>query len=197
MFRALRNLCRLVRIGLTLARYGALDTVAGVAVPPLVLRLARPMRRKDLPERPGQRLAAALTALGPSFIKLGQALSTRADLDGEAVAADLSALQDKLAPFPADAARATVAAELGRPVEELFAAFDDKPIAAASIAQVHFARTTEGAEVAVKVLRPGIEVLFARDIDLFLWLAELAERFVPRLRSPPARRPRSRRCVRL
>src|SRR5256885_12234244 len=133
MFRALRNLSRLNRIGLTLARYGALDGLDRVGVPPATLTLANIFRRKDLPERPGERLAAALTALGPTFIKLGQALSTRADLVGEAIATDLSLLQDKLEPFPSEAARATIVAELGRPIEALFAGFDHTPVAAASI----------------------------------------------------------------
>ena len=90
MLRALRNLHRLVRIALTLARHGALDGLERVGLPPLLLRLADLFRRSELPPRAGQRLALALTALGPSFVKLGQALSTRADLVGEAVAADLS-----------------------------------------------------------------------------------------------------------
>jgi len=182
MLRALRNLHRLVRIALTLARHGALDGLERVGVPPLLLGLANLFRRSDLPPRPGQRLALALTALGPSFVKLGQALSTRADLVGEAVAADLSNLQDKLAAFPGEQARATITAELGQPVETLYQRFDDTAVAAASIAQVHFATTADGSEVAVKVLRPGVELLFARDIDLFLWLAELVERLAPRLR---------------
>ena len=182
MFRALRNLRRLARIGLTLARHGVLDDLDRVGGPALVAEIGRRLRRRDAPDRPGRRLAAALVALGPSFIKLGQALSTRADVVGEAVAADLSTLQDKLAPFPAAEARATIAAEFGAPLETLFARFDDEPIAAASIAQVHFAETTDGRPVAVKVLRPGIEGLFARDIDLFLWLATLLERHVARLR---------------
>ncbi|MBM3537520.1 MAG: 2-polyprenylphenol 6-hydroxylase [Alphaproteobacteria bacterium] len=182
MFRALRNLHRLVRIALTLARHGALDGLERVGTPPSFLVLANLFRRTDLPPRPGQRLALALTALGPSFVKLGQALSTRADLVGEAVAADLSSLQDKLAPFPGEQARATIVTELGQPVETLFRRFDDAAVAAASIAQVHFATAADGNEVAVKVLRPGVERLFARDIDLFLWLAELAERLVPRIR---------------
>jgi ubiquinone biosynthesis protein len=182
MFRTLRNLRQLGRIGLTLARYGALDDFDAATVPRALRTLTRLLRRRDLPDRPGQRLAAALVALGPSFIKLGQALSTRADLVGEAVATELSALQDKLAPFPAEEARATITAEFGVPVETLFAAFADTPVAAASIAQVHFAETADGRSVAVKVLRPGIETLFARDIDLFRWLATLLERHVPRLR---------------
>src|SRR5215472_13948558 len=144
MFRALRNLRLLGRIGLTLARYGALDDFDAAATPRSLRTLTRLLKRRDLPDRPGQRLAAALVALGPSFIKLGQALSTRADLVGEAVAAELSALQDKLAPFPAEDARTTIASEFGMSVEALFRHFDDTPVAAASIAQVHFAETTEG-----------------------------------------------------
>ncbi len=182
MLRPFRNLRRLIRIGHTLASYGALDELERFGLPPLALRLMAPFRRRDLPARPGERLALALTTLGPSFVKLGQALSTRADLVGEAVAADLSGLQDKLAPFPAVEARAAIAAELGQPIELLYRSFDDQAVAAASIAQVHFAVTREGAPVAVKVLRPGVEQLFARDVDLFLWLAQLAERLMPRLR---------------
>jgi ubiquinone biosynthesis protein len=176
MVRALRNLSRLCGIGVTLARWGALDGLDKFGLSPSVLRLANLIRRDNLPARPGQRLAAALHALGPSFVKLGQALSTRADLVGEAVATDLSDLQDKLEPFPAIEARATIAAEFGAPVDALFQGFDDRPIAAASIAQVHFALAADGTEVAVKILRPGVEALFARDIDLFLWLAEIVER---------------------
>src|SRR5690606_22981540 len=126
---------------------------------------------------PGQKLAAALQDLGPTFIKLGQALSTRPDLLGEEVARDLSFLQDRLPPFPSAEAVATVEAELGQPITALFAEFDPEPIAAASIAQVHFAVTEDGRPVAVKILRPGIEAAFARDLDLFLWLARLMERF--------------------
>jgi ubiquinone biosynthesis protein len=132
--------------------------------------------------RPGQRLAAALQRLGPSFIKLGQVLSTRADLLGEQVAADLSSLQDRLPPFPGNEACRIIEEELGRPVSALFLSFDDEAIAAASIAQVHFAVTTTGEPVAVKVLRPGIAHAFARDLDLFFWLADLIERTQPGLR---------------
>ena len=91
-------------------------------------------------------------------------------------------LQDRLPPFPGAEARALIEAEFARPLDGLFASFDEPAIAAASIAQVHFARTTDGHEVAVKVLRPGIAAAFARDLDLFLWLADLAERLQPALR---------------
>lgn len=139
-------------------------------------------RRGAVWPRPGQRLAAALEELGPSFIKLGQLLSTRADLLGEEITADLASLQDRLPPFPGSAACALIETEFGCPLRTLFASFDQTAIAAASIAQVHFARTIEGREVAVKVLRPGIAEAFARDLDLFLWLAEWSERLQPALR---------------
>ena len=141
---------------------------------------ARP--RSRVSPRPGQRLAAAFEELGPSFIKLGQLLSTRADLLGEEITADLTGLQDSLPPFPGAEAQALVEAEFARPLDGLFASFDEGAIAAASIAQVHFARTADGHEVAVKVLRPGIAAAFARDLDLFLWLAGLGERLQPALR---------------
>ena len=139
-------------------------------------------RRGPVQPRLGQRLAAAFEELGPSFIKLGQLLSTRADLLGEELTIDLASLQDRLPPFSGNEARALIEAEFGRRLESLFAAFDEIAMAAASIAQVHFARTGEGAEVAVKVLRPGIGEAFARDLDLFLWLAGMGERLQPALR---------------
>jgi ubiquinone biosynthesis protein len=179
-----RNLARLVRIGLALARHDVLfplDRVAGAA---RFLHVTRLIRRRGAAgnARPGERLAAAFTEMGPSFIKLGQILSTRADLLGDEIAEDLARLQDRLPPFPGAEARALIEAEFGRPVESLFAAFDDTAVAAASIAQVHFAVTADGREVAVKVLRPGIARAFARDLDLFLWLARLSERTRPALR---------------
>jgi ubiquinone biosynthesis protein len=183
VFRSLRNLTRLMRIALTMARHDALfplDTVAGMAP---FLRVTRLLRRHRPGEgRPGERLAAALTELGPSFIKLGQLLSTRADLLGDEITEDLAQLQDRLPPVPGAQARALIEDEFEQPLATLFAAFDDTPTAAASIAQVHFAVTAEGTEVAVKVLRPGIARAMARDLDLFLWLANLAERTQPQLR---------------
>jgi ubiquinone biosynthesis protein len=183
MFRSARNIFRLCQIALTLARHDALFPLEGLPGAAPVLALARLFRPPGpTTRRPGERLAEALHALGPSFIKLGQALSTRADLIGEELATDLSALQDRLPPFPGAEARAIVAKELGAPIESLFQSFENVPVAAASIAQVHYAVTAEGEAVAVKVLRPGIAKAFARDLDLFLWIAALAERTQPSLR---------------
>src|SRR5579862_6475599 len=131
--RAGRNLVRLCRIALTLARHDALFPLAGVPGAWPLLALARLVpRRKSagVAARPGVRLADALHALGPSFIKLGQMLSTRADLVGEEIASDLSSLQDRLPPFPVAAARAAIAAGLGQPVETLFQSFEEVPVAA-------------------------------------------------------------------
>jgi len=182
MFAGIRHTLRLIAIARTLRRHDALfplDWVQGAGPLPW---LANRFRRRGVAGRPGERLAAALQELGPSFIKLGQSLSTRADLLGEELADDLSRLQDRLPPFPGEVARRIVAEELGAPIDSLFASFDDVPVAAASIAQVHFAVTTAGEPVAVKVLRPGVEAAFERDLALFHWLARLAERLDPRQR---------------
>ena len=121
-----------------------------------------------------EKLAERLEEAGPASIKLGQMLATRPDIVGEDMALALEHLQDRLPPFPEKAARKTIEVEFGRRVETLFSAFGP-PIAAASIAQVHKAVTSDGADAAVKVLRPGIESQFARDLDAFALLARLAE----------------------
>ncbi len=131
--------------------------------------------------RPGERLAGALERMGPAAIKLGQLLATRGDVLGAAFAADLSALKDRLAPFPADLARAEVERSLARPVEAIFASFEG-PVASASLAQAHRARLRDGRAVAVKVLRPGIEARVERDIAAMAFAAERLERWVPAAR---------------
>ena len=179
MLRAARNIARLAVIVWTLARFDALFPLRHAGFPTLAALLRWAFSRRQSTGRDGERLGAAFYALGPGFIKLGQALSTRPDLIGEAIATDLTKLQDRLAPFDGAKARQVIEAELGAPVHDLFSHFEDKAIAAASIAQVHRATTAEGRDVAVKVLRPGIEAAFAVDTELFFWLAGLAERLQP------------------
>src|SRR5579859_1103960 len=165
LFSAPLNLFRLFRILLVFLRHGALFPLEARS-PAWRIWLKRRTDPAYAALRPGQRLVAALQALGPTYIKFGQALSTRPDLVGEEVAADLSELHDRLPPFAFAEVRAIIEGELDRPLEELYSSFDETPVAAASIAQVHFAVTAEGEPVAVKVLRPGVEAVFARDIEL-------------------------------
>ena len=182
MWRELRNGARVVATARCLGRHNALFPLELLPVPAAIRWAAGRLANHDAPGRPGERLARALQELGPAFIKLGQSLAVRGDLLGEAIARDLSELQDRLPSFPAAKAKAVVEAELERQLGQLFASFEAEPVAAASISQVHFAVTVEGDEVAVKILRPGIERAIERDLDFLLWLAEWAERLRPALR---------------
>lgn len=129
-----------------------------------------------------RRLREALEALGPSFVKFGQMLSARRDLFSDEVIAELQALQDRVPPFSASEARAIIEQDLGRSVDDLFAHFDDTPLAAASIAQVHCAELPDGTDVIVKVQRPGIEEMLRADIEILYFIARLLVRFVPESR---------------
>ena len=171
---------RMARIGWVLARHDALYWPAVTGSSRLVRWPLRCLRKRRLPSRPGQRLALALQRLGPTFIKLGQALSTRGDLFGEEVANDLAELQDRLPPF--NYADVAVEAALQGPIASYFSEFSTSPVAAASIAQVHFATTVDGEPVAVKVLRPGVERIFGRDLSLFASVSWLMEAALPSVR---------------
>ncbi len=132
------------------------------------------------------RLRLVLTELGPSFVKLGQIASTRPDLIPADVIAELKKLQDAVPPFPSDQARAIVEEQLGAPVDEVFTAFEDTPMASASIGQVHRARlrTPEGeVQVVVKVQRPNVAQTIERDVDLLYWFAHALERAIPETRT--------------
>jgi ubiquinone biosynthesis protein len=176
---ALLHLARLGHAGFVFAREGVF---ALVDITPLPLPARAAVRAARLIERPASsvaahRLSAALTRLGPSYVKLGQFLATRPDVVGVALARDLETLQDKMAPFPRTEAERMVEAALGKPLSDLFASFGP-PVAAASIAQVHRAEVTtvDGRRpVAVKVLRPGIERRFTIDLDAFNFAARHAE----------------------
>ncbi|SES70535.1 2-polyprenylphenol 6-hydroxylase [Oceanicella actignis] len=181
----LANLWRLARTGATFQRTGAMDEVLEALEAPPALRAAArilgwPLAPLGLAGDPAlPPLPRALTALGPAYVKFGQTLSTRPDVVGARLAAELSVLQDRLAPFPEAEARAEIARELGAPADELFADFGPA-VAAASIAQVHPAvdRAT-GRKVAVKVLRPGVERAFRKDVDAFFFIAEVIELMLP------------------
>lgn len=189
---ALLNTLRLARAGLVLAQHGVRFVPKGIPAP-LPLRFAHavtaPVRwiaapfQKSTPKE--TRVAEALTQLGPSYVKLGQFLATRADVIGPELAADLRHLQDKAAPFSMAEARIAVERALGGKLEDHFLEFGP-PVAAASIAQVHKAyvlRDGVKTPVAVKILRPDIERRFKRDLDSYYFAARLAEKYVP-----PARR---------
>ena len=179
------HLFRLLKWGRTLARHGALRGLEqDILTPVPVRRLARIARfGARVPAQP--RYAEAFRAIGPAAIKLGQTLATRPDLVGEEAASDLLQLQDALPPLPFAAIRAQVETALGAPLETLYASFDETPVGAASIAQVHRAVTNDGRDVAVKVLRPGVAEQFARDIETYEWAAAHLEKLggeVSRLR---------------
>lgn len=127
-------------------------------------------------------LRSVLERLGPTFVKLGQVLSLRADLVGEELSAELSKLHSDVPPFPYETARQIIKEELGAFPEDLFQSFEDKPTAAASLAQVHRAFLKDGTEVAVKIQRPGIRKIIEQDIHILYYLAGLTERFVPEWR---------------
>ena len=184
MLSAIANVFRLARAGIVLAQHGVRFVPKGMKVP-FVLYLARaatlPIRLLSWPFRVAtprdQRVARALAALGPSYIKLGQFLATRGDLIGAELAGDLRHLQDRQPEFSMAEARRAIEAELGGKLEDHFTTFGP-PIAAASIAQVHKATVTEDGqerEVAVKILRPGIEKRFQRDLDSYYLAARIIE----------------------
>lgn len=128
-------------------------------------------------------LRSVLERLGPTFVKLGQVLSLRADLIGEELAEEFSKLQSDAAPFPYEEARRLFKEETGRFPEEVFKSIEEKPVAAASLAQVHRAVLNDGVEAAVKIQRPAIRKTIEQDIHLFYYLAGLAERFMPELQN--------------
>jgi ubiquinone biosynthesis protein len=154
-------------------------------LPPGARMLARFLRlfagKEARRGRPGERLAVAMERLGPVSIKMGQLLSTRADIFGQTFADDLARLKDQLEPFPMAVAYAEVSASLGRPAAELFKEFHE-PVGAASLAQAHPATLLDGRKVAVKVLRPGVEHRIRADIRALQLAARWGEKMGPEAR---------------
>jgi ubiquinone biosynthesis protein len=190
------NIWRLVRTGATFERTGAMQAVLEAVDAPAPIRAAArilgwPFKWLGLRGDPNvPPVPRALTALGPAYIKFGQILSTRPDVVGPEMALELQVLQDKLPPFAMAEARRVVEQEMEKPLEAVFSEFSE-PVAAASIAQVHKARLAEdGRAVAVKILRPGIERAFRKDIDAFYLIAWLVETL-----SPASRRLRPRDVI--
>jgi len=183
--RGPHNIWRLIRTAATFERTGALGVVLNAMDAPTSIRVVArifgwPMRWAGFKGDPNMPpVTRALNALGPAYIKFGQVLSTRPDLVGGDLAKQLRVLQDRLPPFPTDVAKAAVEEELGKPADEIYSEFSDA-VAAASIAQVHYARLiSTGEEVAVKVLRPNIERAFRKDIDAFYFTASVIEFLSP------------------
>jgi ubiquinone biosynthesis protein len=172
---------RIIHITWVLLRHGLDELVLAAHLfrPVRFFRFFSPFYWLDRGQRPGYgvRIRRALEDLGPIFVKFGQILSTRRDLLPDDVAVELAKLQDSVPPFPGPQARGIVEAAYGRKVGEVFAGFDEQPLASASIAQVHAARLKNGREVVVKVVRPGISRTIRRDVDLLFTLARLAERY--------------------
>lgn len=186
--KALNRLIRLIQINFILARYGLDELI-------LSLHLFRPLRflaylnpwnwQVNKKRLRGERLRLALEALGPIFVKFGQALSTRRDLLPEDIANELAKLQDKVPPFPGELAKQMIEAAYGFPLEDVFHEFAITPLASASIAQVHTAKFHDGKKIIIKVLRPNVQKRIQRDVALLYTLAGLAERYWsegPRLR---------------
>jgi len=177
-----RQALRIIHINNVLGRHGLDEVILATHLlrPVRFLQYLSPwrwFRRESLPR--GVRIRRSLEDLGPIFIKFGQILSTRRDLLPDDIAVELAQLQDNVPAFPGSQARAIIEKSLGEPVTELFAEFDEQPLASASIAQVHTATLHDGREVIVKVVRPNILKTIRHDLDLLYALADLAARFWP------------------
>ena len=181
-FNQLRDLPRYRQILASLVRYGYQDVVSALHLEGIV----RPFERAALgaevpPQDRARRLRMVCEDLGPTFVKLGQVLSTRPDLLPEAYTSELSALRDDVRPFTYAESETILAEEYGRPPADVFATIDPAPVASASISQVHRATLHDGRVVALKIRRPGIEKVVNADLDILENLARLAERRLPPL----------------
>ncbi len=178
VLRRRRTLLRLLTIQRVLVRHGLDEIIKQTHfLRPLRFVFYLFPRARDVSEPVGKRLRLALEELGPIFVKFGQAVSTRRDLLPPDIADELAKLQDQVPPFPTAEALAILNGAYERPVQQVFSRFDETPLAAASIAQVHGAALQDGSEVIVKVLRPGVRGMIERDLEVLYAIAELADRY--------------------
>lgn len=182
---AARDLGRLSRLASILIRHGFGDVARRSGIARLLGRAGKSLHWHDDAAGPGksapERVRLALEEMGPTFVKLGQILSTRVDLFAPEWIAEFEKLQDHASAVPFDQIRAQLAEDLGADPDSVFAALDPVPLAAASIAQVHRARLADGRPVVLKVRRPGIDAVIEADLRLVRHVAEIAEREWPAL----------------
>jgi ubiquinone biosynthesis protein len=180
--QAVKNVGRLRQIIGVFSKYGFLDVVnrmdLGKFLPSRWTAPALARAETPAPER----LRLAFEELGPTFVKLGQLLSTRPDLVPDTYIEEFTKLQDNVQPLPYETVKATIESALGKKLEDAFASLDPTPLAAASIAQVHTAELKTGQRVVVKVQRPEIDRIIETDISLLAFLASLLEKYVPESR---------------
>ena len=175
-----KDLPRYRQILSTLVRYGYQDVVSALHLEGLVRPFEKVALGDDVPPQDrARRLRMVLEDLGPTFVKLGQVLSTRPDLLPEAYITELASLRDDVRPFPYEEAEQILAEEYGRPAAEVFDWIDTSPLASASISPVHRVRLIDGRQVVLKIRRPGIEKTIHADLEILKNLAQLAERRLP------------------
>ncbi len=168
----------MIAIQRVLVKYGLVDVIKQThLLRPLRFLFYLAPRRRDSSTPLGERIRLAHEELGPIFVKFGQAISTRRDLLPKDIADELAKLQDDVPPFPSQQAIAIIEAAYGESVDVVFKRFDAEPLAAASIAQVHTAQLKSGAEVIVKILRPGVLQQIERDLAVLRVIARLADRY--------------------
>jgi ubiquinone biosynthesis protein len=178
---AIKDMARVRQIAVVLVRHGLGHVVESwnlqdTFILGLLVKKPDPeVERRTLFER----ICLAMQELGPTFVKLGQILSTRPDLIPQALCDQLQELQDNVGPITAEEARGVLEPTLGKPIDEVFLDFDDAPLASASIAQVHTARLQTGEEVVIKIQRPGIAKQIASDLNILYWLAKQVETTIP------------------
>lgn len=180
--QAVKNVQRLRQILAVFAKYGFADVVQKVNLGKFLPSRLRDFAESQAETTPPERLRKAFEELGPTFVKLGQLLSTRSDLLPDAFIEEFTKLQDKVQPLAYPVVKTVVEGELGKKIEEAYSSFTSEPLAAASIGQVHEATLLTGEKVVVKIQRPEIEKIIETDISLLAFLAGLLEKYVPETR---------------